>query len=145
MNNYYYGQITMLGHKKLIESFLDDELSVLNEKCEKTNKKIERTYGRWCYDLKFDSNARIGIKCFGNCFLTANSIEKTNTVDYFEIELEVKFENNIDIDGIINIAKKYNADILIHAMNEDEDKEVSIHIDKDGKVKRKILIDESIF
>jgi len=77
--------------------------------------------------------------------LTANSIEKTNTVDYFEIELEVKFENNIDIDGIITIAKKYNADILIHVMNEDEDKEVSIHIDKDGKIKRKILIDESMF
>ena len=62
-----------------------------------------------------------------------------------EIELEVKFEHNIDIDGIINIAKKYNADILIHVMNEDENKEVSIHIDKDGNIKRKILIDESMF
>ena len=35
MNNYYYGKITMLGDKKHIESFLDNELSVLNEKCEK--------------------------------------------------------------------------------------------------------------
>lgn len=77
--------------------------------------------------------------------MTANSIEKSNTVDYFEIELEVKFERNIDIDGIITIAKKYNADILIHVMDEDEDKEVSIHIDKDGNIKRKILIDESMF
>lgn len=77
--------------------------------------------------------------------MTANSIEKTNTVDYFEIELEVKFEHNIDIDGIINTAKQYNADILIHVMNEDEDKEVSIHIDKDGNIKRKILIDDSMF
>ena len=41
MNKYYYGQITMLGHKKLIESFLDNELSVLNEKCEK-NKQENR-------------------------------------------------------------------------------------------------------
>lgn len=135
----------MLGNKKHIESFLDNELSILNERCEKTNKHIERTYERWYYSLKFDGNARIGIKCFGDCFLTANSIEKSNTVDYFEIELEVKFERNIDIDGIINTAKKYNADILIHVMNEDEDKEVSIHIDKDGNIKRKILIDESMF
>lgn len=31
----------MLGHKKLIESFLDDELSVLNEKMRK-NKQENR-------------------------------------------------------------------------------------------------------
>lgn len=140
----YYGKITMLGSKEHIEAFLDNELSVLNERCEKTNKPIERTYERWYYSLKYDNNARIGIKCFGDCFLTANSIEKSNTVDYFEIGLEVKFENNINADGIINIAKQYNTDILMHVMNEDEDKEISIHVDKDGKIKRDIFIDESM-
>lgn len=139
----YYGKITMLGSKERIEAFLDNELSILNERCEKTNKRIERTYERWYYGLKFDGNARIGIKCFGDCFLTANSIEKSNTVDYFEIGLEVKFENNINADGIIDIAKQYNTDILMHVMNEDENKEISIHVDKDGKIKRDIFIDES--
>ena len=133
----------MLGSKERIEAFLDNELSILNERCEKTNKRIERTYERWYYGLKFDGNARIGIKCFGDCFLTANSIEKSNTVDYFEIGLEVKFENNINADGIIDIAKQYNTDILMHVMNEDENKEISIHVDKDGKIKRDIFIDES--
>lgn len=140
----YYEKITMLGSKERIELFLDNELSVLNERCEKTNKRIERTYERWYYGLKFDSNALIGIKCFGDCFLTANSIEKSNTVDYFEIGLDVKFENNINADGIINTAKQYNTDILMHVMNEDEDKEISIHVDKDGKIKRDIFIDESM-
>ena len=140
----YYGKITMLGSKERIEAFLDNELSVLNERCEKTNKRIERTYERWYYGLKFDANARIGIKCFGDCFLTANSIEKSNTIDYFEIGLEVKFENNINADGILNTAKQYNTDILMHVMNEDEDKEISIHVDKDGKIKKDIFIDESM-
>lgn len=34
----YYGKITMLGSKERIEAFLDNELSVLNERCEKNKQ-----------------------------------------------------------------------------------------------------------